>query len=102
MKTSSSDGRATLTERIGTPSSANRRGTNCSPASTAKVTIPSATVASMPKRSASAAIAAASSSVEIWTRSRPTLAFSAAGVSTTMIRPWSMIAMRSQYSASSM
>ena len=31
MKTSSSEGRETLTERIGWPSSANRRGTNCSP-----------------------------------------------------------------------
>ena len=31
MNTSSSEGRDTLTERMGTPSSANSRGTNCSP-----------------------------------------------------------------------
>ena len=38
MKTSSSDGRATLTERIGTPSSANSRGTKSSPSATWKST----------------------------------------------------------------
>src|SRR5438067_2355385 len=37
MKTSSSVGRETLTERIGTPSSPNRRGTNSSPDSTKTV-----------------------------------------------------------------
>ena len=44
----------------------------------------------------------ASSSVWICTRSLPTLALSASGVSRTTILPWSMIAMRSQCSASSM
>ncbi len=41
MKTSSRDGRATLTERIATVSSANSRGTNCSPDVTLNVTRPS-------------------------------------------------------------
>ena len=102
MKTSSSDGRATLTDRMGTPSSANSRGTKFSPSGTAKVTSSSATVASIPNRSRRALIAAWSSSVLICTRSVPTLAFRASGVSSTMIWPLSMIAIRSQYSASSM
>ena len=51
---------------------------------------------------ASASIAVASSAVWIWTRSSPTLAFSASGVSIATIWPWSMIAIRSQFSASSM
>ena len=38
MKTSSSDGRDTLTDLIGTPSPSNRRGTNSPPFSTAIVT----------------------------------------------------------------
>src|SRR5205823_5575788 len=74
MKTSSSVGRATLTDLIGTPSSENRRGTNSSPPGTAKVTAPSEIMASMPKVSASAASAASSSSVSIRTRSAPTCA----------------------------
>src|SRR5215831_15302721 len=84
MNTSSSEGRATLTERIGWPSSANRRGTNCSPEDTPKMTVPSAFVASMPNRSRRAAIASSSSSVSICTRSLPTFAFSASGVSSTI------------------
>ncbi len=84
------------------PSSANRRGTNCSPSGTENVTWPSAMTASRPKRSRSAAMAASSSSVPIWTRSLPTCALSASGVSSATIWPWSMIAIRSQYSASSM
>ena len=67
MNTSSSVGRETLTERIGTPSSANRRGTNSSPLGTPNVTAPSEIVASIPNRSASAAIAASSSAVWIVT-----------------------------------
>src|SRR4051794_35497110 len=72
MKTSSGVGRETLTERIGTPSSANSRGTNASPAETANDTAPSETTASMPNWRPSASIAAASSSVSIRTRSAPT------------------------------
>src|SRR3954466_8928151 len=49
MKKSSSVGRETLTDRIGTPSSANRRGTNSSPDSTKNVTAPSATTPSTPE-----------------------------------------------------
>jgi len=85
-----------------TPSSANSRGTNASPDATWNVTAPSATVASMPKRPRSAVSAAASSSVPSTTRSAPTLALSTSGVSSTTISPRSMIAIRSQYSASSM
>ena len=81
MNTSSSVGRETLTDRIGTPSSANSRGTNSSPPGTPNVTAPSATRASMPKALGSAAIAASSSSVWIVTRSVPTCAFSASGAS---------------------
>ena len=77
----------TLTERIGTENSANSRGTNCSPAATENVTAPSCMAASMPNVSASAAIAAASSAVWICTRSLPTLAFSASGVSMATILP---------------
>ena len=62
----------TWTALIGMPSSANSRGTNCSPAGTPNVTAPSDIRASIPKRSASAAIAASSSSVWIATRSVPT------------------------------
>ena len=102
MKTSSSVGRETLTAWIGTPSSANRRGTNSSPCGTPKVTAPSAILASMPKCSASAAIAASSSSVWIVTRSVPTCALSVSGASSATISPWSMIAIRSHHSASSM
>ena len=102
MKTSSSVGRDTATDVMPTPSSANSRGTNASPEATWKVTAPSATVASMPKRSRSAARAASSSAVPSTTRSAPTLALSASGVSSTTISPRSMIAMRSQNSASSM
>jgi hypothetical protein len=40
--------------------------------------------------------------VLIWTRSRPTDAFSASGVSMATMTPWSMMAIRSQFSASSM
>ena len=102
MKTSSSVGRETLTEPMPTPSSANSRGTNSSPEGTKKVTAPSDMVASTPNRSASAARAASSSSVWMRTRSAPTCSLSASGVSRTTISPWSMIAMRSQNSASSM
>jgi hypothetical protein len=72
------------------------------PGGTAKVTAPLWTAAEIPKRSVSTAMAATSSSVWIWTRSLPTLALSASGVSTTTIRPEFMMAMRSQFSASSM
>ena len=47
-------------------------------------------------------MAAASSAVWICTRSLPTLALSASGVSIATIFPWSMMAIRSQCSASSM
>jgi hypothetical protein len=47
-------------------------------------------------------MAAWSSLVEICTRSLPMLAFSLSGVSMATIWPWSMMAMRSQFSASSM
>lgn len=102
MKTSSSEGRATLTDPIPTASSANRRGTKFSPSATWKVTWPSWTLASMPKRSRRAAIAAGSSAVEMVTRSRPTPALSWRGLPLTTIRPPSMIAIRPQFSASSM
>ena len=69
---------------------------------TKNATAPSDTVPSRSKRSASAAIAAASSSVWICTRSAPTCAFSVAGRSSATISPRSMMAMRSQNSASSM
>ncbi len=46
MKTSSSVGRETLTDRIATPRSANRRGTNSSPDGTKNATAPSDGVAS--------------------------------------------------------
>lgn len=102
MKTSSSVGRFTLTERIRTSRSANSRGTNASPASTPKVTAPSEMTASMPNCSASRVIARSSSSVWMRTVSCPTESFRAAGVSMATISPWSMIAIRSQNSASSM
>ena len=102
MKTSSRVGRATLTERIEWVSSANSRGTNCSPDATLNVTRPSWTAASRSNRSLSSWMVAWSSVVEICTRSLPTLAFSASGVSIATILPWSMMAMRSQFSASSM
>ena len=103
MKTSSSDGRETLTERIGTPSSANRRGTNCSPALTPKVTSPSAIWRAQPE-------ALAQRRDRRLRRRRSgsargpcrRLALSVSGVSSTTIWPLSMIAIRSQYSASSM
>src|SRR6266498_4052256 len=101
MNTSSRVGRATLIARMRTPSSANRRGTNSSPPTTWKVTASSLMAASRPKRSRSAAIAAASSSLRRVTRSLPTLAFSSSGVPSTTMVPLSMMAMRSQYSASS-
>src|SRR6266542_1013318 len=101
MNTSSRVGRATLIARMRTPSSANRRGTNSSPPTTWKVTASSLMAASRPKRSRSAAIAAASSSLRSVTRSLPTLAFSSSGVPSTTMVPLSMMAMRSQYSASS-
>ena len=56
--TSSSDGRATEIALIGTPSSANSRGTNASPLATPNVTAPSRIEASMWNVDASAAIAA--------------------------------------------
>ncbi len=102
MNTSSSEGRATLTDWIGTDRLANSCGTNCSPEATEKVTAPSRIAASMPNSRASSAMAAGSSAVWICTRSLPTLAFSASGVSIATIWPWSMIAIRSQCSASSM
>src|SRR5690606_6398750 len=102
MNTSSSDGRETCTERIGTPSSANSRGTNASPDATEKATAPSDTPASSPNRSRIAAIAASSSVVSMRTRSSPLPAVSAPGVSGATIVPWSMIAILSQNSASSM
>jgi len=46
-------------------------------------------------------MAAGSSLVLICTRSVPTLAFRFSGVSMATILPWSMMAMRSQFSASS-
>src|SRR5205823_6754681 len=46
MNTSSSDGRATLTERMPIPRSLNRRGTKVSPFGTCAVTAPSLIVAS--------------------------------------------------------
>ena len=88
MKTSSSVGRETLTERIGTPSSANRRGTNSSPAGTQNVTAPSAIVRLEPE-----ALARARRSRPrrrrcwICTRSVPTCALSASGVSSATISP---------------
>ena len=102
MKTSSRVGRERLTDLIGTPSSAKSRGTNSSPSATAKLTTPSETVASRPKRSPSAAIAASSSAVSIRIRSAPTCFLQRLGVSRATISPWSMIAMRPQNSASSM
>ena len=72
MKTSSSEGRARFTERMGTPSSAKRRGMKRSPSATAKRTAPSWTPASIWNRSRSAATAAASSAVRICTTSLPT------------------------------
>ena len=102
MNTSSREGRDTLTERIATGRLANSRGTKCSPDSTEKVTSPSCIPASRPNPSASARMAAGSSAVLICTRSLPTEAFSASGVSMATIWPWSMIAILSQFSASSM
>ncbi len=58
MNTSSSDGRETLTERIGTERPANSCGTNSSPEATEKVTASSWMAASIPNRSASSAMAA--------------------------------------------
>ncbi len=102
MNTSSSEGRDTLTDWIATGRRANSRGTNCSPDSTENVTRPSWMPASRPNTSASARIAAGSSAVLICTRSLPIEAFSASGVSMATIFPWSMMAIRSQFSASSM
>ena len=85
MNTSSSDGRETLTERIGGwpgSHSANRRGTNCSPSGTPKVTAPSAIVAldaeALVQRGDRGGVVVGR---RICTRSLPTLAFSASGVS---------------------
>ena len=58
--------------------------------------------ASIPKSRPSSLMVAASSPVWICTRSLPTLALSASGVSIATIFPWSMMAIRSQCSASSM
>ncbi len=51
MQTSSSDGPATLTERIATVSPPNSRGTNCSPDATPNLTRPSWTAAPAEPRS---------------------------------------------------
>ena len=77
-KTSSRDGLATCTDVIGTPSSANIRGTNSSPEATAKVTFPrdggvKGEVA-FQRRDRRLA-----SPVSIWTRSLPTLALTTPG-----------------------
>ena len=91
------------TERIVRPDSANSRGTNSSPEGTPKVTAPSAMPASIPKRSArSRRSRPRHRRCEIVTRSRPTPALSVSGPSRATISPWSMIAMRSHHSASSM
>ena len=102
MNTSSRVGRLTRIDWMGMPSSANNRGTNCSPPGTWNVTAPSLMVAVSPKCAARAAMAAALSAVCSSTRSWPTLAFRASGVSIRTISPLSMMAMRSQFSASSM
>src|SRR5439155_24154973 len=91
MNTSSNEGLDTLTDRIGTPSSAKSRGTNSSPAGTENITWPSAIFPVMPNWSCKASNAASSSAVVICTRSSPTAALSASGVSRTTIRPLSMI-----------
>ena len=102
MNTSSREGRDTLTDLMAIGRRANNWGTNCSPDSTENVTSPSCTPASIANTSSSARIAAWSSAVLICTRSLPIEAFSASGVSIATIWPWSMMAIRSQFSASSM
>ena len=102
MKTSSRVGRATFTDLIGTANSANSRGTNCSPPSTANVTAPSATVALEPELPLQRGDRRALSSVWICDAVLADAGLQRLGRVQRDDVPWSMMAMRSQYSASSM
>src|SRR2546430_16865744 len=104
MKTSSRLGRRTFTLRTPTVRCSNMRGTNHSPSGTRnRSPAPlSSTSPSTPSPRAISSRAVASSAVSIVTVSTPTDAFSASGESMATMRPRSMIAMRSQRSASSM
>src|SRR5262245_19934269 len=104
MNTSSRLGRRTFTLRTPTVRCSNMRGTNDSPSGTRirSPAPPSSTSPSTPSPRAMSSRALGSSAVSIVTVSTPTDAFSASGESMATMWPRSLMAMRSQRSASSM
>ena len=100
--TSSRLGRRRVTVSTGALSSRTSRGTNALPSATSMRSVPSSREGVTPSICLISLAACSGWSEVIVTTSPPTIAFSSSGVPRAAMWPWSMIAMRLQYSASSM